>query len=115
MGEMIKRGFVLAEKAEQELRKKKDWEIVSAASLAILTFRFRPENYAEAELGVLNSSISRRLFSENVAGIVTTVVRGLVVLRICAINPWLSEEDMAKVIVQMDLVARAVLEETGPE
>ncbi|KAF2735218.1 PLP-dependent transferase [Polyplosphaeria fusca] len=111
VGKMIDQGFLLAERAERELRTRDDWEVISPASLAIFTFRFRPPGKDAEELARLNVAVSKKLFAENVAGIVTTEVLGKVCLRICSINPWLAEDEMAEVIDKMDELAHRVLTE----
>ncbi|KAF2242257.1 PLP-dependent transferase [Trematosphaeria pertusa] len=105
LGRMIDQGFHLAERAEQELRKRRDWEITSPACMAILTFRFAPSGKSERGMDALNVALSKRLLEENVAGILTTELRGRVVLRICPINPRLSGEEMADTIERLDLIA----------
>ncbi|KAH8886209.1 PLP-dependent transferase [Thozetella sp. PMI_491] len=109
LGKMIDHGFHLAEKAEEELAKLADWEVTSPASMAIITFRFAPPGMPERALDALNSALSQRITSENIAMILTTKLRGKVVLRICAINPQLSKEEMATIIAKIDKTAREVL------
>ncbi|KAF5712356.1 l diaminobutyrate decarboxylase [Fusarium mundagurra] len=105
IGEMIDHGFDLAERAEEELRKLPDWEIVSAASLGVITFRYAREGLAEDELEIINSGISKNLISSNKAGILTTKVRGKVALRICALSPQLALNDMSDIIHEANLLA----------
>jgi glutamate/tyrosine decarboxylase-like PLP-dependent enzyme len=109
IGEMIDHGFNLAERAERELRALQDWEILSPASLGVITFRYAPgtrtspeEDRREQELDAINSKISKELISSNVAGILTTKVKGKVALRICALSPELALEDMDRVIREAD-------------
>lgn len=111
IGEMIDHGFDLAVAAEETLEELKDWEIMSSArkSLAIITFRFRPAGVEAGALDDLNLLISKTLIAENIAGVLTTKVKGKVVLRICALNPQLPCEGMRRIIVQMDGVARRLL------
>ncbi|KAK2674219.1 Pyridoxal phosphate-dependent decarboxylase [Fusarium oxysporum f. sp. vasinfectum] len=105
IGEMIDHGFDLAERAEEELRKLPDWEIVSSASLGVITFRYAPEGLAEDELETINTGISKSLISSNKAGILTTKVRGKVALRICALSPQLALDDMSDIIHEANLLA----------
>ncbi|KAJ4290532.1 hypothetical protein N0V90_010749 [Kalmusia sp. IMI 367209] len=74
LGRMIDQGFYLAEQAELALRKREEWEIISPAKMAILNFRFAPPGKSESELDALNMAISKKLFLENVAGILTTKI-----------------------------------------
>ncbi|UNI18550.1 hypothetical protein JDV02_004813 [Purpureocillium takamizusanense] len=107
-GDMIDHGFFLAEAAEEELGKLSNWEIVSPASMAILAFRFVPRDKTDAQWNELNVAISKRLVAENIAGILTTKLRGVVVLRMCAFNPSLGVDEIRGVVQQMDRVAKQV-------
>jgi glutamate/tyrosine decarboxylase-like PLP-dependent enzyme len=77
--------------------------------MAIVTFRYAPEGRTEEERDELNGSISRHFMENNIAAILTTKLRGRVVLRICSISPVLSTEEMVKVVMQLDQVAKFVL------
>ncbi|KAF4456352.1 hypothetical protein F53441_1511 [Fusarium austroafricanum] len=105
IGEMIDHGFDLAERAEEELRKLPDWEIVSSASLGVITFRYAPQGLTEEELEVINTGVSKSLISSNKAGILTTKVKGKVALRICALSPQLALDDMSSVIHEAHALA----------
>ncbi|KAI9896381.1 hypothetical protein N3K66_008553 [Trichothecium roseum] len=109
VGGMLDHGFGLAERAEEELRRRDGWEITSAASLGVVTFRYAPEGLrgkGEDEVDRVNAAVSKELIASNVAGILTTKVRGKVALRICALSPELSLEDMAGVIAEADRLAK---------
>ncbi|KAH6951338.1 pyridoxal phosphate-dependent transferase [Fusarium avenaceum] len=105
IGKMIDHGFDLAERAEEELRKLPDWEIVSSASLGIITFRYAREGLTEDELEAINTGVSKSLISSNTAGVLTTKVRGKVALRICALSPQLALDDMSDIIAEANLLA----------
>lgn len=79
----------LAEKVEGILRKSAKWEVISPATLAVINFRFNPigKNFSEKELDVLNQEISKQVIDSGEALLVTTVLQGQVVLRMCLINP----------------------------
>ncbi|KAF4472261.1 aromatic-L-amino-acid decarboxylase [Fusarium albosuccineum] len=106
LGKMIDHGFRLAEVAQDEVQKLPDWEITSAASMAIVTFRYAPLGKTEEALNELNTTISRKLLEGNVAGMLTTKLRGKVVLRICSINPLLSGDEMVDIIHQATELAK---------
>ncbi|KAM0250851.1 hypothetical protein ACHAP5_002069 [Fusarium lateritium] len=110
LGQMIDHGFHLAEVAEAEVQKLSNWEITSQASMAIVTFRYAPGGKTEEELDELNGGISRHFMENNIAGILTTKLGGRVVLRICSISPVLSAEEMVEVVMQLDQVAKSVLQ-----
>ncbi|RSL47281.1 hypothetical protein CEP53_009994 [Fusarium sp. AF-6] len=105
LGLMIDHGFSLAEIAQEEMQKLANWEVTSAASMAIVTFRYAPPGRTDEELDKLNTVISRKLVEGNIAGILTTKLRGRVVLRICSISPLLSGDEMVGIIQEVDKVA----------
>ncbi len=81
--------FKLCEATEAILRKSSKWEVVSPATLAVINFRFNPidKNYTEAQLDALNSKISEAVVASREAMLVTTILNGQTVLRMCLINP----------------------------
>ncbi|RGP70982.1 hypothetical protein FSPOR_3669 [Fusarium sporotrichioides] len=109
IGRMVDHGFDLAEIAEAEVRKLPDWEVISPASMAIVTFRYAPAGKTEEELDALNAAISRNILENNIAGLLTTKVRGRVVLRICSISPVLTKEELVAIMVQVGQVAQIVV------
>lgn len=85
-----------------------DWHIVSSSttSLAILTFKFAPQDYNEAQHDAFNTRIRASLVSSNTAGIPTTKVRHMVILRISAPSPSVSVAEMVRIVAESDSVAR---------
>ncbi|KAJ2984304.1 hypothetical protein NQ176_g45 [Zarea fungicola] len=114
-GRAIDHGINMAEYAEKQVRLQPDWQIISSASLAVITFRYAPAGLSEKELDVLNTKISQTVIASNVAGILTTILRGRVVLRICSLHPLTDETMMQKVILDMDEVARQLLQQIRAE
>ena len=106
IGTMIDHGFLLAHTAEQEFRRLPEWEIISPASMGVVTFRYAPTETSEEERERMNSSISQALVSDNVAGIMTTRINGIVALRICALHPNLSVAEMIQICKTADEYAR---------
>jgi glutamate/tyrosine decarboxylase-like PLP-dependent enzyme len=113
VGEMLDHGFKLAERAQEELRKLPDWEITSSANLGVITFRYVVKDKSAEELDELNTEISRKLVSSNTAGILTTKVRGKVALRICALSPHLSLDEMSDIIQTADKFAKGSKNTSG--
>ena len=91
----------LAEQVESELRKSNKWEVVSPATLAIINFRYNPvhENWSENKLDQINQKISARIMASREAMLVTTILQGQVVLRMCLINPRTTLEDVKSTLV----------------
>lgn len=79
----------LAEEVEAELRSSTKWEVISPATLAIINFRYHPvgQNLNDAKLDQINQKISAKVMASKKALLVTTMLQGQVVLRMCLINP----------------------------
>ncbi|GGD90170.1 L-2,4-diaminobutyrate decarboxylase [Planktosalinus lacus] len=86
----------LAENTEEYLRKSNTWEVVSPATLAIINFRYHPISgkLSEKQLDKINQKISEKVVASREALLVTTILNGQVVLRMCLINPRTSMEDI---------------------
>ena len=106
IGEMIDHGIQLAEWAEDELRRHEHWQIVSPAQLAIVTFRYVPPGVSDESLDAINTGISRQINDDGFAGILTTRLNGRTVLRICAMHPEATEEDMRETIHRLNQYAQ---------
>jgi glutamate/tyrosine decarboxylase-like PLP-dependent enzyme len=113
IGKMVDHGFELAEIAEAEVRKLPDWEVISPASMAIVTFRYAPMGKTEEKSDALNAAISKHIMENNIAGLLTTKIRGRVVLRICSISPVLRHEEMVDIIRQVGQVAKLIRQGVG--
>ena len=106
IGSAIEHGFSLAQWAEEALQSKENWEIVSHAQLAMINFRYAPEDLTEEEKNSLNESISKRMTESGFAAVFTTVLNGKTVLRICALHPEATKEDMYRTIELLDQYAK---------
>jgi len=102
IGKAVEYGFQLAEWAEDEIKKHPNWEITSPAQQAIVTFRYDPAGLTEQQLNYLNQQISQKILNDGYAGILTTELKGKKVLRICAIHPETTEEDIRSTIRLLD-------------
>lgn len=81
-------------------------KIVSPAQMAMINFRFSPEGMGEAEKDALNAHISQRMIDSGYAGVFTTELNGHKVLRICAIHPQASEQDMRQTVQRLGSICR---------
>lgn len=109
--EAITYNINLAEETEDMLRKSKNWEIVSPATLAVINFRYNPIglNLSEKDLDALNQQISAKLLASKEALLVTTVLQNQVVLRMCLINPKTTLEDIRETLQQCNGYAEEIL------
>ncbi len=95
----------LAEQTEAFLRKSVLWEITSPATLAIINFRYNPihQNLPEEELDHINQYISKKIIDSKEALLVTTVLQGQIVLRMCLINPRTTIDDIKNTLEKCEL------------
>lgn len=98
LSQMVEHGVQTAEWFEQELRNHQDWEIVTSAQLAIVNFRYAPDSFSAERLNKMNEIISQKMVSNGFACILTTHLKDLTVLRICAIHPDTTKDDIEKTI-----------------
>jgi glutamate/tyrosine decarboxylase-like PLP-dependent enzyme len=103
----------LAENTEAILRKSKNWEIVSPATLAIINFRYNPLdlNLSDEKLDKLNQQISARVVASKEALLVTTILQNQVVIRMCLINPKTTLNHVKETLDQCNKFATEILAE----
>lgn len=101
----VSSGIEMAEKLEEYLKRKPYWEVLSPASLAVVTFRYNPRRrqLTGEELDNLNQNISNAIIGSQAAMVATTLIREVVSLRMCTVNPRTTFDDIKKTV---DLMAR---------
>ena len=109
IGSAIEHGFELATWAEEALRELDHWEIVSKSQLAMINFRYTSDEISEEALDLLHERISERILASGYAAVFTTVLNGKKVLRICALHPETTRDDMRTTIHMLDTFAREIL------
>ena len=74
--EAVSYNIKLADDVEKMLRKSRNWEIISPATLAVINFRYNPIglNLSEPELDKLNQEISKKMMDSKEALLVTTIL-----------------------------------------
>ncbi len=94
--EAVSYNIQLAEKTEALIRRSKNWEVISPATLAVINFRYNPidKHLTEKELDAINQKISHNVTNSGEAVLVTTILQNQVVLRMCLINPRTSLQDV---------------------
>lgn len=94
--EAVTYNIELAEKTEALIRRSKNWEVISPATLAVINFRYNPidKNLSEKELDAINQYISQQVTNSGQAVLVTTLLQNQVVLRMCLINPRTTLQDV---------------------
>jgi aromatic-L-amino-acid/L-tryptophan decarboxylase len=105
--EAISWGMTLAEIAEHLLQELPDWEVVSSASIGIVTFRYIP-TLGNTSIDAINQQIVNQIVSSGFAMLSTTVLKGRKVIRMCTINPRTTEEDILQTIIQLNDIAKSL-------
>ncbi|GAA0402217.1 pyridoxal-dependent decarboxylase [Streptomyces luteireticuli] len=108
--EAIDRGMDLAEHAAALIADRPELRLVTPPSLAVLTFRYHPEDVPPGwDADRAQEYISRAVCAQGEALLLTTRVRGAAVLRMCTVNPTSTRDDVAHVIEQVALHGRRLL------
>ncbi|EKT4087588.1 aminotransferase class V-fold PLP-dependent enzyme [Stenotrophomonas maltophilia] len=98
MAAAVEHGLQLACWAEDELKQHPGWQIISPAQLSIVNFRFSPTGWEKQQIDALNKAIAQRALHDGYAAVLTTELHGQTVLRICAIHPDATEDDMRQTV-----------------
>lgn len=110
----INHGFEMAELAETLISQKADWRVISPASMGIVAFRAAPDGWGDEDCDRLNAEIAASLKAEGKDMVATTEINDRVALRLCPINPRLTESDMNGTIERLDSCARAAMASWPP-
>jgi aromatic-L-amino-acid decarboxylase len=100
--EAIARGIHLAEVAEDELRRSPRWEVVTPATLGVVTFRYHPEGVEPEEVDALHGRMVGEMLEDGYAVATSTVLRGRPVLRLCTINPRTTEDEVRETVRRLE-------------
>lgn len=95
----IEHGLDLAEHAQAVLEASPQWELVTPASLAVVTFRHHRADPV---------SLVTRIAEDGFAFLSTTQLRGETVLRMCTINPRTTLEDVEDTIHRLEQTASSM-------
>ncbi|WP_299276220.1 aspartate aminotransferase family protein [uncultured Psychroserpens sp.] len=101
----------LAELTESHLRKSPNWEVISPATLAVINFRYNSikKSFSEKKLDQINQEISQKVLASREALLVTTVLQGQIVLRMCLINPRTTLKDVKETLTLCESFAKDLL------
>jgi len=105
ISDMVTHGIKLAECAEDMIREQPDWEIITPAQLAVVNFRYAPKGFTAQQYDELNAKISHKMMEDGFACVLTTNLKGQIVLRICSIHPETTEDDMRNTVNLLDRYA----------
>jgi glutamate/tyrosine decarboxylase-like PLP-dependent enzyme len=68
------------------------------------------QNLSEAELDRINQNISKKIVASREALLVTTILQGQIVLRMCLINPRTTIKDIQDTLEQCELYGKEELD-----
>jgi len=108
MAAAVGRGFDRAEQAEELLRERQGWNVVTPAQMGIVTFRCAPDGCTETEVDALTRRLAPVLNEEGDAFLTKTTLNGRPVLRLCPINPRTTKKDLRETIDRLDTLRRTV-------
>jgi len=106
--EAVNRGFENAEFAEEVIKNLQDWEVITPATLGVVTFRYTGKEKSPEKIDNLNQQIVQKMLDDGYAMVVSTVLKGRIVLRMCPINPRTTERDIEETIKKLDSFARVL-------
>jgi len=109
----IEHGVELAEHAGRVLSGRHNWQVVTPAQLAVISFRYVPASGDDARADEINDGIVRRLMVDGFAMVSSTILDGRTVLRFCTINPSTTENDIEKTIQRLEDIAGLLEEESS--
>ncbi|MEX2495427.1 MAG: aminotransferase class I/II-fold pyridoxal phosphate-dependent enzyme [Woeseia sp.] len=106
----IEQGLALARYAQRYVETHADWELVTPATLGVLTFRWRTKG-SEADSDQLNARIAGSVSRSGYAYVATTELGGRTVLRLCPIHPGTNRQDIDETFARLERAAGAGLPE----
>ena len=107
----VDHGLDLAEIAEHHLRSRHGWEVVTPATLGIVTFRYRPSTPTlnDAEIDGLNEAMTAEMCRTGFAYMSTTVLFGRKVQRLCLNRHDATEYDLLQTFSRLEAIATALI------
>ncbi|MBI3210337.1 MAG: aminotransferase class I/II-fold pyridoxal phosphate-dependent enzyme, partial [Candidatus Solibacter usitatus] len=90
----MENGFHLARVAGEHVSGMRDWEVITPAQMGMVSFRYAPAGWEEAARDRCNRETGLAFTRSGRGFIISTVVKGRTVLRMCTINPRSTEVDV---------------------
>lgn len=108
-------GLDLAEYAERCLRDDPRWEIVTAAQLGVLTFRWRGRGLSESDGDAVIRHVVKEMTADGYALVLSTALNGRLVFRLCPMHPGGTPEEIAETIRRLARFAEQASLRSGSE
>ncbi|MEO7962548.1 MAG: aminotransferase class I/II-fold pyridoxal phosphate-dependent enzyme, partial [Gemmatimonadaceae bacterium] len=100
-------GLDLAEHTERCLRLDSRWEIVTPAQLGVVTFRWRGDGMSLEDADAVMRRVVKDMTADGYALVLSTVLKGLSVLRICPMHPGGTNEEIEETIRRLTIFAES--------
>jgi len=94
-------GFDMADHAERTLRAAGTWEVVTGSQMGVVTFRWRDASKTAAEIDAITRGTVELMRADGYALVMSTVLKGRPVLRLCPINPATNRGEIEETIVRL--------------
>ena len=102
----IRHGLDLGEFTQGFLEARDGWQVVSPASLGAVTFRYIGGPPEGPDCDALNQAMVNALSADGFALVSTTILEGRKVIRICALNPRATRDDIRRTVEKLEELAR---------
>lgn len=103
--EAVESGIALAELAQREIVDRERWELLTPASLAIVSFRYRDSTWSEEQINTINEALVVALREDGFAMMSSTLLDGRTALRLCTINPSTTDGDVVATLDRLESLA----------
>ena len=104
----VERGFENAERAETLLHDAGVWRIVTPARMGVVTFTWSPGGVPDAVAREVTVGLVEAALQDGTTLVSSTVLRGEPVLRICAVNPRTTREDLEMSVKRLGELAEGL-------
>jgi aromatic-L-amino-acid/L-tryptophan decarboxylase len=91
-------GFDMAEAAERVLASDARWEVVTPATLGIVTFRWRDDRLDYAQLDAVVGKVADSMRADGYALVMSTMLKGRPAFRLCPIHPATNAAEIRETI-----------------
>ncbi|HET6616203.1 MAG TPA: pyridoxal-dependent decarboxylase, partial [Gemmatimonadota bacterium] len=101
----VERGIENAELAQARLEGSGRWRIVAPAQLGTVAFQWGPEGVSVREADAITHGLAEASLADGWAFLSSTILRGRPALRLCALNPRTTDEDIVGTIDRLERLA----------
>ncbi len=108
LADVIDYSFYNAKQAETAIKAMPDWQVVVKPCCGAINFRYEPKEIDESKYDALNDAIAKELTASGYAFIVTTVLKGKRVIRMCVIGANTETEDVLNTVEKLGQIALEV-------